>query len=219
MIPSTSAVGATRGFSPEDRDVPSGRTRRSSADKITSLQVMHALGEGNPFYTYCTVEINCCSLDYSGTKWLISEHKKCISELEHLKNMITDMHRWVDLIHERGQAMYHAFTELRKHLASIRTTGVGQKSRHIRTFCTQEDIQRQIRELHRSNHDNRDLVDRLSRELDEWKEKCRRMQVQLEDLKSKYVKVEKEHMQMKKEFEDCERGNLVRSKSVKPLCV
>ena len=90
------------------------------------------------------------------TKWLISEHKKCIQQLEHLKNMISDLHRWIDLIHERGQAMYHAFNELRKHL---------------------EDIQRQIRELHRSNHDNNVLLDRLKKELGDWKEKSRKLQV------------------------------------------
>ncbi len=70
--------------------------------------------------------------------------------------MISDLHRWIDLIHERGQAMYHAFNELRKHL---------------------EDIQRQIRELHRQNHDNQILVERLRKELEEWKEKCRKEQV------------------------------------------
>ena len=92
------------------------------------------------------------------TRWLIGEHKKCVQELEHLKNMISDLHRWIDLIHERGQAMYRAFGELRKHL---------------------EDIQRQIRELHRQNHDNQVLVERLGKELEEWKEKCRKQQVRI----------------------------------------
>ena len=81
-----------------------------------------------------------------GTRWLINEHKKCVSQLEHLKNMISDLHRWIDLIHERGQAMYHAFNELRKHL---------------------EDIQRQMRELHRQNHDNEQLNLRLKKELEQ----------------------------------------------------
>jgi len=93
-----------------------------------------------------------------GTRWLVDEHKKCISQLEHLKNVVGDLHRYVDLIHERGQAMYHAFYELRKHL---------------------EDIQRQIRELHRQNHDNSVLADRLKKELDEWKERCRKETVRV----------------------------------------
>jgi len=95
---------------------------------------------------------------------LIDEHKKCIQQLEHLKNTIGDLHRYIDLIHERGQAMYHAFNELRKHL---------------------EDIQRQIRELHRQNHDNQVLVDRLKKELDEWKERCRKETVNHDHFKKR----------------------------------
>ena len=74
------------------------------------------------------------ALIHLGTKWLIEEHKKCVSQLEHLKTQIGDLHRVIDVIHERGGAMYHAFNELRKHL---------------------EDVQRQIKELHKSNYDNK----------------------------------------------------------------
>ena len=100
-----------------------------------------------------------------GTRWLIAEHKKCVTQLEHLKNVIGDLHRWIDLIHERGQAMYHAFNELRKHL---------------------EDIQRQIRESHRQNHDNGQLNLRLKKEMEVWKERCRKVQIELEEVKTFY---------------------------------
>ena len=84
----------------------------------------------------------------SGLRWLVSEHKKCVGQLEHLKSAIADMHRWIDLIHERGEAMYKAFAELRSHL---------------------EDIQSRIEQLHRANHDDRETTDRLKKELEDWK--------------------------------------------------
>ena len=70
---------------------------------------------------------------FAGTKWLVREHKKCLSELEHLKGLLADLHRWIDVIHERGQALFKAFNELRNHL---------------------EDLQRQIKELHLQKHNN-----------------------------------------------------------------
>ncbi|CAB4069218.1 unnamed protein product [Lepeophtheirus salmonis] len=125
-----------------------------------------------------------CGLDQlaPGTKWLLAEHKKCISELEHLKDIIGDLHRWVDLIHERGQAMFNAFNELKKHL---------------------EDIQQQIIGLHRVNHDNEVIINRLKKELDEWKGKARKFQVELDELKTKYMELERQHNKMKREFSSC----------------
>ena len=75
--------------------------------------------------------------NYIGTKWLIDEHKKCLSDLEHLKGILADLHHWVDIIHERGQALYNAFNELKKHL---------------------EDLQRQIKDLHKEDHSNQVLL-------------------------------------------------------------
>ena len=66
-----------------------------------------------------------------GTKWLIEEHKKCLSELEHLKGVLSDLHHYIDVIHERGQSLFGAFNELKKHL---------------------EDVQRQIKDLHKTAH-------------------------------------------------------------------
>ena len=49
----------------------------------------------------------------SGTRYLLKEHKKCISELEHLKGLLSELHRYVDLIVERGVALRGAFEDLR----------------------------------------------------------------------------------------------------------
>lgn len=118
-----------------------------------------------------------------GTQWLIKEHKKCVSELDHLKGLITDLHRWIDLIHERGQALYATFSELRKHL---------------------EDVQRQIKTLHKKIHDNDVVILRLSKELDDWKNKASKLRSEVDGLQAKYLQIEKAHNAMKKDLAACD---------------
>ncbi len=137
------------------------------------------------------------------TKWLIEEHKKCLSQLEHLKNAIGDLHRWIDLIRERGEAVYKAFNDLRRRL---------------------EDIRGRIKELHRQNHEAEQLVVRLKKELAEWQERCRKIKVELEEVKTFYVKLEKEHAKMSKDFDavrafnaGCKRDQKALSKRVSQM--
>ena len=82
------------------------------------------------------------SLIHPGTRWLIEEHKKCLGELEHLKGLLSDLHHWIDILHERGQALFGAFQELKKHL---------------------EDVQRQIRDLHKTSHSYQVMMERLKK--------------------------------------------------------
>ena len=98
--------------------------------------------------------------------------------------MITDLHRWIDLIHERGQALYSAFSELRKHL---------------------EDVQRQIKSLHKKIHDNDVLVLRLNKELDDWKHKASKLRSEVGGLQAKYLQLEKVHNSMKKDQAACDQ--------------
>merc|ERR1712029_1053443 len=55
-----------------------------------------------------------------GTVWLLNEHKLCVQELQKLKTMIDDLHRYIDLIHQRGQALFNAYNALRTKLGDIR---------------------------------------------------------------------------------------------------
>ena len=69
--------------------------------------------------------------------WLLNEHKLCVQELQKLKTMIDDLHRYknypkctgmlkfhefryIDLIHQRGQALFNAYNDLRRRLGDIR---------------------------------------------------------------------------------------------------
>ena len=69
--------------------------------------------------------------------WLLKEHKLCVQELQKLKTMIEDLHRsdhyfysvlesfilvlrYIDLIHQRGQALFNAYNDMRKRLGDVR---------------------------------------------------------------------------------------------------
>merc|ERR1711936_227653 len=119
---------------------------------------------------------DCSMSDFPpGTQWLIKEHKKCISELEHLKSLLSELHRWIDMIVERGQSLYKAFEDLRKHA---------------------EEISKQIKDVHKEIHDNKVLIDRLNRELEDWKGKARNLRGELDALKAKYLLLKKDHQRM-----------------------
>ncbi len=61
---------------------------------------------------------------HSGTKWFIAEHKKSIQQLERLKNMIGELRRWIDVIHERGEV-----NSVRLELVSAPRSCTGSLSR------------------------------------------------------------------------------------------
>merc|ERR1712121_630631 len=119
---------------------------------------------------------DCSMSDFPpGTQWLIKEHKKCISELEHLKSLLSELHRWIDMIVERGQSLYKAFEDLRKHA---------------------EEISKQIKDVHKEIHDNKVLIDRLNKELEDWKGKARNLRGELDALKAKYLLLKKDHQRI-----------------------
>ncbi len=102
--------------------------------------------------------------------------------MEHLKGIISDLHHWIDKIHERGQNLFAAFAELRKHL---------------------EDVQRQIKDLHKQEHSYQVMLERLKKELEEWKEKARALRTTVDSLKAKYEQVSREHEKMKEDYAAC----------------
>jgi len=104
-----------------------------------------------------------------GTIWLLKEHKLCVLELQKLKSMIEDLHRYIDLIHQRGQALFNSYNELRKRLM---------------------DVRREISILGRRNHDAEQTVTRLRVEMDDWKTKSNKMQMELNELKAQYKEME-----------------------------
>merc|ERR1719312_963487 len=104
-----------------------------------------------------------------GTVWLLKEHKLCVQELQKLKAMIEDLHRYIDLIHQRGQSLFNAYNELRKRLL---------------------DIRREISIIGQRNHDAEQTINRLRKETDDWKTKTNKLQMELNQLKAQYKGME-----------------------------
>jgi len=98
-----------------------------------------------------------------GTLWLINEHKLCVLELQKLKSMVEDLHRYIDLIHQRGQSLFNAYNELRKRLMEIR---------------------REITMIGEQNHDAEQTINRLRKEVEDWKARSNKMQIELNQLKA-----------------------------------
>merc|ERR1739838_1279724 len=105
-----------------------------------------------------------------GTVWLLNEHKLCVQELQKLKTMIDDLHRYIDLIHQRGQALFNAYNDRRKRLG---------------------DIRREISIISRKNHDAEQTIKRLRVELDDWKSKTSKMQEELAKGQAEYREMER----------------------------
>merc|ERR1712112_278435 len=104
-----------------------------------------------------------------GTVWLLKEHKLCVQELQKLKAMIEDLHRYIDLIHQRGQSLFNAYNELRKRLL---------------------DIRREISIIGRRNHDAEQTIKRLRVEMEDWKTKSNKMTMELNKLNAQYKEME-----------------------------
>merc|ERR1719290_495477 len=104
-----------------------------------------------------------------GTMWLLNQHKLCVQELQKLKAMIEDLHRYIDLIHQRGQSLFNAYNELRKRLM---------------------DIRREISIIGRRNHDAEQTIKRLRVDMEDWKTKSNKMQMELNELQAQYKEME-----------------------------
>jgi len=112
----------------------------------------------------------CSRADFPpGTIWLLKEHKLCVEELQKLKSMIEDLHRYIDLIHERGQSLFNAYNDLRKRLM---------------------DVRREISVIGRRNHDAEQTIKRLRVEMEDWKTKSNKMTMELNELKAQYKELE-----------------------------
>ena len=79
-------------------------------------------------------------------------------------------YRYIDLIHQRGQALFNAYNDLRKRLG---------------------DIRREISIIGRKNHDAEQTIKRLRVELDDWRTKTSKMQEELTKVQAEYKEMER----------------------------
>merc|ERR1719392_268194 len=121
-----------------------------------------------------------------GTIWLLKEHKLCVQELQKLKTMIEDLHRYIDLIHQRGQALFNAYNDMRSKLG---------------------DVRNEISIIGRKNHDAEQTIARLRLELEDWRKKNNKIQEELNE-----VKAQAEEMERKVEAAKVENKELIETK-------
>merc|ERR1719290_777882 len=138
--------------------------------KMIKIKEQRLMSGGSSCQMVKNITKPCSREDFPpGTLWLLKEHKLCVMELQKLKSMIEDLHRYIDLIHQRGQALFNAYNDLKKRLM---------------------DMRREISVISRRNHDAEQTVTRLRVEMDDWKTKSNKMQMELNELQAQYKEME-----------------------------
>merc|ERR1719244_1301554 len=138
--------------------------------KMIKMKEQRLMSGGSSCQMVKNITKPCSREDFPpGTLWLLKEHKLCVMELQKLKSMIEDLHRYIDLIRQRGQALFNAYNDLRKRLM---------------------DIRREITIIGQRNHDAEQTINRLRKETDDWKTKTNKLQMELNQLKAQYKGME-----------------------------
>jgi len=106
-----------------------------------------------------------------GTHWLIQEHRKCIAELNRLKAMIADLHKFIETLHTKGKELFTAYQKLKDKLEKLKTT---------------------LEKMKNEGEHSQEVLKQLQEEMDEWRSKARDLQVELDEIKAKYHDLEQE---------------------------
>ena len=61
-----------------------------------------------------------------------------------------------------------------------------------------------FQDMHKTSHSYQVMLERLKKELEEWKEKARDLRTTLDALKAKYDQLSREHGKMKEKYAQCE---------------
>ena len=110
-----------------------------------------------------------------GTHWLIQEHRKCIAELNRLKAMISDLHKFIETLHAKGKELFSAYLKLKKKLDALKLT---------------------LDKLKVDGEHQQEVLQQLKDEIEEWKTKARELQTELDDLKAKFHDLQSEEHEL-----------------------
>jgi len=154
--------------------------------ELTQHKVLHLVSGGRECEEQKTVEQRCTPFDLpAGTKWLIAEHRRCISEMKRLKLMIADMSKYITALRTKGKTLFDSYLVLKKHLDAMSHT-----LKEMQTQLTQSV----------------EKVKELRHEMESWKAKARDLQSALDDLKKNYHDLEMEHKQGHRKLQECTAG-------------
>merc|ERR1711970_1124213 len=119
-----------------------------------------------------------------GTHWLIQEHRKCISELNRLKAMISDLHKFIEVLHGKGKELFDAYMKLKSKL---------------------DELKQALDKLKLDYAHKQEILEKLKADIEEWKSKARELQIQLDELKAKYHDLQSEQQELKLKNSQCKR--------------
>ena len=155
--------------------------------ELTKYKVFKLVSGGRQCEEEKRVTERCTPYDLpAGTKWLIAEHRRCISEMKKLKLMVADMAKYITALREKGKTLFDSYLVLRKHLNEMTAT--------LKNFQTQVA-------------ESKEKVKELRKELEAWRAKSRELQQGLDQLKKEFEDLKRDHELGLKRKAECEANN------------
>merc|ERR1712042_411431 len=148
--------------------------------ELIRYRVLRLIHGGSQCEEMKNITKHCTPHDFPfGTHWLIQEHRKCIAELNRLKAMISDLHKFIETLHTKGKELFAAYLKLKTKLDELKVT---------------------LDKLKVDGEHQQEVLTQLKEEIEEWKTKARDLQLQIDEVKAKYHDVqivESEHTKEK----------------------
>jgi len=140
--------------------------------ELIRFRVLRLIHGGSQCEEMKNITKHCTPHDFPfGTHWLIQEHRKCIAELNRLKAMISDLHKFIETLHAKGKELFSAYLKLKEKLDKLKVT---------------------LDKLKVDGEHQQEILQKLKDEIEEWKTKARDLQTQLDELKAKFHDLQSE---------------------------
>merc|ERR1712215_19700 len=147
--------------------------------ELIRFRVLRLIHGGSQCEEMKNITKHCTPHDFPfGTHWLIQEHRKCIAELNRLKAMISDLHKFIETLHAKGKELFAAYLKLKQKLDDLKVT---------------------LDKLKVDGVHQQEVLKQLKDEIEEWKNKARDLQIQIDELKAKFhdLQAEEHDLQLK----------------------
>jgi len=144
--------------------------------ELSRYRVLRLIHGGSQCEEVKNITKHCTPHDFPyGTHWLIQEHRKCISELNRLKSMISDLYKHIEVMHQKGKELFAAYLKLKNTL---------------------DELTQKLDKLKVEGEHQQEVLKKIKDEIEDWKSKARELQVQLDELKSKFHDLEAEEHEL-----------------------
>jgi len=145
--------------------------------ELIRYRVLRLIHGGSQCEEMKNITKHCTPHDFPfGTHWLIQEHRKCIAELNRLKSMISDLHKFIETLHAKGKELFAAYLKLKQKL---------------------ELLQVELQKIKVDGAHQQEVLDKLKKEIEEWKVKARELQTQIDEIKAKFHDLQSEEHELK----------------------